>query len=222
MNCDWYEQQLTNDSIELWPGGKPSPLLADHARTCAICDRLVQQESELRRQLAGLALRNRTLEPSPSVKSNLLAEFESLRLASKPRRERILSYAIAMAAVICVAVAWVILHRPPAQPPAVAHAPAEAPAALAPKRTPAPSQTATRLAHHKDPAHRRPSVAAPAPHNDFYPVVMCDSVTCAGPALTVRVQLPRSPLAARGSDTPVMADLLVGEDGLVRGVRLLQ
>jgi hypothetical protein len=173
------------------------------------------------RQLAGLALRNRTLQPSPLVKSSLLAEFESLRPASNPRRERIMYYAIALA-VMCLVVSWVILHRPPAQPPAVAHAPAEAPAALAPKRTPAPSQSATKVAHHKDPAHRRPSVAAPAPHNDFYPVVMCDSVTCAGPALTVRVQLPRSPLAARGSNTPVMADLLVGEDGLVRGVRLLQ
>jgi hypothetical protein len=223
MNCDWYEQQLTSDSIDLWPGGKPSPLLADHARTCSTCERLVQQEVGLRRQFVDLAFRNQACRPSPSVKSALLAELDLLHPASNPRRERILYCALAVAAVICLALALAVFRRTPVQPPAVADAPAETPAPpVASKTNTAPSPSATNVAQHKKPSHRPPSVSTPAPRNDFYPVVMCDSVTCAGPALTVRVQLPRSPLAAHGSNTPVMADLLVGEDGLVRGVRLLQ
>lgn len=223
MNCDWYEKQVDNDSVDLWPDGEPSSLLSEHARTCITCDSLVKRESELRRQLEELAQRTQALQPSPSVRKILLAELDSVRSTYRPRRERLLYYALAMAAVICLIVVLVVGNHPPVPAPAVANAPAETPALpITPQTNPAPSPLATRVAQHRESSHRPSSVSPPSPRNDFYPVVMCDSVTCAGPALTVRVQLPRSPLSTRSSNTPVTADLLVGEDGLVRGVRLLQ
>lgn len=222
MTCDWYEQQLENDAVDLWPAGHPSPALLDHARTCSSCDRLVQQELELRLQLVDLAQKNHTLQPSPSVKRSLLAELDSLHRAPAPRPARFWYYALA-AAIICIAVVLVIARRPSTQPPTLANTPAVTPAPIVATTTPTtvPS-TPPVVARHEAPARRRSPATLTVSNTDFYPVVMCDSVTCAGPALTVRVQLPRSPLATRGSNTPVMADLLVGEDGLVRGVRLLQ
>jgi hypothetical protein len=75
----------------------------------------------------------------------------------------------------------------------------------------------------RKPAPRQRDSAQAETANDFYPMVMCDSITCAGPAVTVRVELPASQFSARrSSGRKIMADLLVGDDGLVRGVRLLQ
>jgi hypothetical protein len=223
MTCDWYEQQLATDTVDLWPAGHPSSALLDHARTCSSCDRLVQRELVLKRQLVNLAQKNQALQPSPSVKRSLLAELDSLHPSPTPRRMRIIYYAIAGAAIICLVVALLSARRPHPTAPSLANTPAVKPAPIVPETTPttAPS-TPTVVARHEAPARRRSPATLTASNTDFYPVVMCDSVTCAGPALTVRVQLPRSPLATRGSNTPVMADLLVGEDGLVRGVRLLQ
>ena len=221
MTCDWYEQQLANDAVDLWPAGHPSAALLDHACACSFCDRLVQRQLILQSQLVDLAQKNQALQPSPSVKRSLLEELDSLQPSPTPRRMRIIYYAIAGAAIICLVVALLSARRPHPVAPTIANTPAVKPAPIVPETTPTTAPlTPTVVARHEAPARRR--LSATAPNTDFYPVVMCDSVTCAGPALTVRVQLPRSPLATRGSNTPVMADLLVGEDGLVRGVRLLQ
>ncbi len=222
MTCTWYEQELAKDAVDLWPSGRPSPALLDHARTCTTCDRIVQHELELKLQLVGLAQKHRAIEPSPSVKRNLLAELDMLHPAHAPRPSRFWYYALATA-IICVVVALVIARRPHPVAPTLASTPAVQPEPIAPETTSTTAPTTpTVVTRHERPARRHSPAARTTSNADFYPVVMCDSVTCAGPALTVRVQLPRSPLATRGSNKPVMADLLVGEDGLVRGVRLLQ
>lgn len=223
MTCDWYEQQLAS-AVDLWPSRHPSAALLDHARTCSSCDLLVRRELELQRELIVLAQKNESLRPSPAVKRSLLAQFDSLHPSPAPRRMQIVYYAIAVAAITCIAIVLMIVRRQSTRPPTtLAHNPAVAPTTIIPKTAPADAlPTPAVVARHETPARRRLPVSPTGSDIDFYPVVMCDSVTCAGPALTVRVQLPRSPLATRGSSTPVMADLLVGEDGLVRGIRLLQ
>lgn len=222
MTCAWYERQLANDSVELWRNGRPSNTLLEHARACSSCDRLIEEELELKLLTTELAEQSRSLEPGPAVKHNLFAQFDAMQQSVKPRWAW--RFAFAAAVVACLAIGFFVsrfhrtVHRADdavrsAVPQVQAHS---ARAAEPPKA--APPMLAAAKARVK-PANARPA-AQPAASNEFYPVVMCDSLTCAGPTVAVRVELPSSPLTGRS--TPVMADLLVGEDGLVRGVRLLQ
>lgn len=63
----------------------------------------------------------------------------------------------------------------------------------------------------------------------FYPLPEADGLPAVENAMVVRVQLPVSslqlmgvPVGNDGADTSVEADLLLGQDGLARGVRLVQ
>lgn len=219
MTCNWYEQQIAAVQIDLWPNNRPSPELLSHARTCESCGQLVDRELQLRPVLTELADSSRHSEPSPSVKHNLLAEFESMHRARPKRNPFVLRFALAAAAIIVVAIGIALFYHPhprPNSPVVSTHAPQPIPEAIAPVVTvasaPKPTSPIRKAAHEQ-------AVAT----NDFYPLVMCDSITCAGPTVAVRVELQASPLAGRdGQSRSVMADLLVGEDGLVRGVRFLQ
>ena len=79
------------------------------------------------------------------------------------------------------------------------------------------------------------AIAANAPRNepyaasDFVPVPFTGAITVDDPGMIVRVQLTRSSLAQLGypvAETPdeglILADVLVGEDGWPRGVKLIQ
>ncbi len=79
------------------------------------------------------------------------------------------------------------------------------------------------------------AVAADAPvsetyaASDFVPVPFTGAITADDPGMIVRVQLTRSSLAQLGypvAETPdedlILADVLVGEDGWPRGVKLIQ
>lgn len=228
MKCGWYEQWLANEGAELWRNGRPSAALLEHARECETCDRTVQRELHLKLMFTELTEQSRAFEPGEAVKGNLLAQLDAMQPQSVPRASWIPRFAIVAAAVACLVLALVIA-RHVSSPKTVAKALVEMPV---PKVAPRPPQNtvATPVVASVKPSMRKvtqgvdPTNAAQrVMPNDFYPVVMCDSATCSGPTVTVRVELPSSPLSARGSRSePVMADLLVGEDGLVRGVRLLQ
>ena len=65
--------------------------------------------------------------------------------------------------------------------------------------------------------------------SDFVPVPFTGAITADDPGMIVRVQLTRSSLAQLGypvAETPdedlILADVLVGEDGWPRGVKLIQ
>jgi len=65
--------------------------------------------------------------------------------------------------------------------------------------------------------------------SDFVPVPFTGAITADDPGMIVRVQLTRSSLAQLGypvAETPdedlIPADVLVGEDGWPRGVKLIQ
>jgi hypothetical protein len=65
--------------------------------------------------------------------------------------------------------------------------------------------------------------------SDFVPVPFTGAITSDDPGMIVRVQLTRSSLAQLGypvAETPdedlILADVLVGEDGWPRGVKLIQ
>jgi hypothetical protein len=65
--------------------------------------------------------------------------------------------------------------------------------------------------------------------SSFYPLPQAESLPEVDNAMVVRVQLPVSSLQLMGvpisedrGDTSVQADVLLGQDGLARGVRLVQ
>ena len=65
--------------------------------------------------------------------------------------------------------------------------------------------------------------------SDFVPVPFTGAITADDPGMIVRVQLTRASLAQLGypvAETPdedlILADVLVGEDGWPRGVKLIQ
>lgn len=223
MSCAWYEHELLHGDSPLWQQGLPTAVLREHTRQCSSCAQLVAHEQQLTPLLAGLAATTRDAQPSSAVKQNLLAELE----AHHPARKHVFALRFAWTAAAIALIAGILLfaryvrsEKPApavtANPPSVSVPSVETPAsttrASASGRTTKP---ATNPHPHKP--------AAPASLEAFYPVVMCDSLNCAGPAIAVRVELPASPLAGRSAaNSTVMADLLVGEDGQVRGIRFLQ
>jgi hypothetical protein len=53
----------------------------------------------------------------------------------------------------------------------------------------------------------------------------CDELSCGGAMDVIRVQLPASTAAlapALSSGGPVFADVLVGSDGIARGIRVVE
>jgi hypothetical protein len=231
MKCAWYVEQLANDNAEMWRNGRPSSAWLDHARECSSCDRTIERELQLKLIFTDLADKSRTAEPSPAVKHNLLAALGTMRPQKRAGLGWIPRFAIAGTAIAFLGLGLLLARRshpvdsqnhvaktPAVQPSNVASPAVESRAAIAP-RVVASKETAPLAA--KTVPHSRQRVAETA--NDFYPMVMCDSITCAGPAVTVRVELPASSFSGRHKNgSTVMADLLVGEDGVVRGVRLLQ
>jgi len=54
----------------------------------------------------------------------------------------------------------------------------------------------------------------------YTPLMLCDPISCSGDAEVVRMELPTT--AADGSAGTQMADVIVGDDGLVRAIRIVQ
>ncbi len=225
MTCAWYERQLKDEQVRLWQDGVPTQMLISHARTCALCDALVGREMELQPWLAELAEQTRAAEPSARVKTALLAELDARRPQLVRRVNWIPRVAFAVAAVICLAIGIAIFRHHPVR--------VETPAAVTPtqpqnarptvaEQPVKPAKPAEVAAKAARPHAARAKAASVANNSDFLPVVMCDALTCAGPATTVRVELPASPLAGTDNKRKILADLLVGDDGLVRGIRVLQ
>ncbi len=230
MSCYWVEQHCEAGDVELWRNGRPSSALLAHAHACPVCERLVNREVELRVLFAEVAERTNLLEPDPVVKRNLLAELATIRSAQRSRERRGVTarrFVWTMAALVCLVAGVAVVRslRPhPHGPSTQAGSNTTQVPSLTPDEPVAPvAASAKHVAPKNLPARHREPVQQVSSANGFYPLVMCDSLACPGPAVAIRVELPVSPLAPRnGENRKVMADFLVGEDGLVRGVRVLQ
>ncbi len=205
------------DEGRLLQEGRPSPEFAEHALGCEACRRWITAESQLRPMLVELASSSRNAAPTAAVRNVLLDELRVLR----PVRKSAFPGRLALVAAVLVCVAAVpavwrfVASRP--LPPATVKPFVPPPPPATENTSQSPVET-PRLAVRRP--ERKPKL--PASPDGFYPVVMCDSLSCDGPTVEVRVEVPASPLSARGGSRKVVTDLLVGEDGLVRGVRVLQ
>ena len=91
-----------------------------------------------------------------------------------------------------------------------------------------PAIQAVRHRHDVSPRLRsgRSEATTVADNSGFVPLIYCDELNCATPGEIVRVEIPASSLPMMGlvSDNrsgPVRADVVVGEDGVARAIRLV-
>jgi hypothetical protein len=158
----------------------------------------MKDESPVDAALRRVAGEQSTSGASECVRQNLMAEVRSIRRARR-RRTMCISALAAAVAIVAAAAAWRVVGPPTANPE---------PARIEVRVAPAPDEVAT----------------------DFLPLIY-SNVPTSGRRI-VRVEVPRNALASFGLasfdiDVPptahstVVADVVVGDDGLARAVRFV-
>ena len=209
--------------------------LEGHLETCPDCRRRLANERTLSAGLASMASAGADGPPA-GVRTALLAEFRRQH-AVVPIRRPVRKWA-AIAAVAAALLAGVLLLRgrrveptrtgpvevvqvpvaPPAAPP-VEH-PADKPVVRAKAHPPKPQPPRVVTTPVEEPAE----VAS-----DFFEIPYVEPLRPEQRADVFRVQLPRASMAAFGLpvsggrlDSRISADVLMGEDGVVRAVRFIR
>jgi hypothetical protein len=210
-----------------------------HVSTCPVCAADLERHRDLTAALQALSAEAQAWSTSPEIEHRLQAAFEAERTAGVPPSEpapRInrWDYALAIAAIVALAV-W--LGSRPARPagPATASAPspAAAPAGRPPLVSAPPAVAALRPSER--PAVRTPrrlrARVAPAPRVRSFEFVALPSAVGLPDfesGSVVRIQVPVAALPEYGVDigpnmqrVTVEADVLVGQDGQPRAIRLV-
>ena len=217
---------------------------AEHIRICEECSRFAGEQTEVRSLLN--LVRDAAPHISPSLDSTILANFRK-RVEPVPvsgvvafrRRSAPLFWRGAIAAVILLVVMlpWAYRRRDTARRSLPT---ANTVALSGPTAT---ENSATNVVKEGSPAngtvpHRarrksaRPAAAAPAAVAStqfpagFDSLMYCDRLSCAGTMEVIRMQLPTGvpgPGSARQSSQGIVyADVVIGSDGVARGIRFVE
>ncbi|MCU1329575.1 MAG: hypothetical protein JWN34_4945 [Bryobacterales bacterium] len=226
MNCGLYRNGL----IEIARGGQPEKSAALHLAVCEDCQEFLATQQRVSLAMRGVSAAAPAALPE-GLERVLLAEFDAARrVALRPRRFWFAGGAFAMTAAAVVAI---VLSRIPKQKPQAATAVSN-PASVAP--TPVvqkpPVARARPVTMPPRPQLGNAAVHVPAPAATQEPTfVSIPFTTPLAPnerADVVRMDVPVAALIAAGLPLRVQdmgasasADVLVGEDGRARAVRLL-
>jgi anti-sigma factor RsiW len=195
MNC----RQLKFDVIDFARGVSLDPsretALQNHLRSCEACSALVERHRALSVALRRLAGEQQVAPMNPSRLASLLASFDRTR-RRRSRRETIALGLSLAASVLIVASLSVGLQRQASSP--------HAPQAVAAAHTPAASAETA-----------------------FVVLPGADALPRLESGRVIRIEIPESELRSVGLWPPVhagavQADVLVGQDGLARAIRLVQ
>ena len=213
---------------------------AEHLAHCTECARWVEARRELG---AGLRLvRESAPESSAALEAAVLANYrrritgDPPLVRSRTRRFTVVAWTTAAAAVLALAGAF-LLHPArrletsnskigSAQPP-MAQPSTSAKGANRVPWTTAASLPKTRLRFARQPRRAPQLATAKSPASeDFRSLMYCDALSCGGAMQLIRVQLPSSAAAfepaAAAPYGAIYADVLVGSDGIARGIRVVQ
>ena len=216
------------------------PRQAAHLAHCTECAHFVEARRELG---AGLRLvRESTSKPSPALDAAVLATYrrqiagDTLLVGSRTRRFAVACWTTAAAAVLALAAA-LLLHSArrletsnvkielaqPQTPPSVA----AGKSMNSILRTNAASSSKTRQNAARGPGQTPQVESTKSPASeDFRSLMYCDALSCGGAMQLIRVQLPSSAAAfgqaAASPDRAIYADILVGSDGIARGIRVVR
>jgi hypothetical protein len=200
----------------------------EHAAHCDLCAERMADATALAdvSETAGRSAREE--QAPPHVEAALLAAFRNHHRRASWRRT--LEWAsVGAAAAVLLVFLWTVGGRSKGQP-------APAPKKDVSSQSGMPLEAKTPAISKQDEATpAADAVVADAPvsetyvASDFVPVPFTGGITADDPGMIVRVQLTRASLAQLGypiAETPdedlILADVLVGEDGWPRGVKLIQ
>lgn len=221
-----------------------SPEMAEHARACSECNGLVADEHlvEGQLELVRSAAPNIPASLDAAVEGNYRRYRAELAVAiDRPRWraafENALPWAAALAFAAMVGYAAILFFLPHVSSGRTNggdRTPArQSPVALRTEAQVSPRVPPIRKA--QDRGRRAPNhganIEAAAPREDSFPrafqsLVYCDQISCPGALEVIRVQLPAPVLGL--DETParaggmVSADVLVGADGIARGIRVAE
>jgi hypothetical protein len=196
-----------------------------HAETCQACAARLAEAQSLALALAAAAEDSEHFEPPARMEAPLIAAFRehhrSLERASHRQRQARLRWlewsALAAAAAVLLAIGVWNFSRPHPGITNVKSGAATVPIAAVPSNTPSSAQNPV------------PEETAQDLTSDFVPVPYAEQLAPGDPGMIVRVQMQRGALESLGYPVDevraadvVQADLLVGEDGWPRAVRLVQ
>lgn len=224
MTCAEFDSMI-HDVARLDALDKPSAVIAKfHARTCERCAARLAQAQVLASALETVAQDSADLGAPAHFEPALVSAFREHRrsLERKQHRQRRARLrwlewsALGAAAVLLAMGAWNFsrprINGTKTKPNLVVKSPVNSSAGGGSQQA-EPVETAT----------------VENPNSDFVPVPYGESLSAGDSGLVVRVSLTRSALGSLGypvdefhAGDVVQADLLVGEDGLPRAVRLVQ
>jgi len=225
--------------------------IAQHVVNCAACSQFVEAQQELGRGLRLMqeGVPSVSAELDAAVLANYRQHVcELTRDSSRPRLRPggFVKWSAALAAVILIGTILFFTRgktatRPVSAPVHVAAVPRQPSTSVAIKQPaePEPRRRET-VSHAAFPAlgkaarpgafHKsnelpvgNPTTPVPA---EFSSLMYCDELSCGGQMEVIRVKLPSSTLAMPGApeqtNEAVVADVLVGSDGIARGIRIVQ
>jgi len=238
MNCQELKWYFESSPLL---GGAPSAetSFTDHIAGCPKCSRFMEEQKDL---LAGLA-RLRESGPSPSaaldeiVLANYRKQVAGLRASADAGRtpKHGLRPSIRFAFGVAAAMALVTILLWPRKQPSVAIQPAISPPAISSTRSdtaqgiPVPQKASGRRRNATSKQTQAPvslaSMGDSIPEG-FRSLMYCDELSCGGAMDVVRIELQPSDMglmaAAPQSSNVVSADVLVGADGIARGIRIVR
>jgi len=202
----------------------------EHAAHCELCSQRMADAAALAEASEMMSKSARAEQTPPRVEALLLATYRNHHRRASWRRG--LEWAsVGAAAAVLLVFLWTVSGRSKGQS-----------ASPVPKKD-VTSQSGMPL-EAKTPATLKQNEGAPGANSavadvpmgettyvasDFVPVPFTGAITADDPGMIVRVQLTRASLAQLGypvAETPeedlILADVLVGEDGWPRGVKLIQ
>lgn len=231
--------------LRLQPGDQP---LGGHAQECASCGRWLESHRHLGNAFSALSAETAPRGASPAVEAAVLQAFRERGFAPrviempKPAPKAIwgLSRFFEVGAYAAVAAALIVglflgarllnerqTGRPAEQAKVVAPVVTAQPADRviensADKQTHTAvevgvTQTATKGAT----VAVKKSSATESDRSDYVATMLCDPIICSGDEQVVRMEIPASNTATGNSAQTVLADVVIGEDGLVRAMRIV-
>jgi hypothetical protein len=235
-----FEDHVRDPEVRSDHGG-----VAEHISTCADCSRFVEEQGELWNNLR--LVRESAPPVSESIDATVVLNYrrhlaKEREHSAKPVVHQLHPGSATAWSAIAVALLvglsfWLFSARrtvTTTQPP-TAHQPTVIP--TAPVVTQNPAEPVVRTAKHRPAvplrssqlrSDRRPAVTAVEARSlpdGFRNLMYCDALSCSGDMNMIRVQLPSSSMPRQVSGSiqavrSVTADVLVGPDGIARGIRL--
>ena len=208
-------------------------VLREHVEACAECRRRLANERMLSAGLAAMAAEPGA--PSAAVRSALLTEFrreKKVVTIRRPVMKWVGIAAVAAAVLMAVVLATGRRKEPVVTPPSVqvAKTPVPVPVVAPPVQAPVQAKARPVLRPRRRPAAPPVQVDdAPEVATDFFEIPYVEPLRPEQRADVFRMQVPRASMAAFGLpvtggrlDSRVTADVLMGEDGVVRAVRFIR